>query len=370
MQKRLYIFFILLGFLSLYTAHLLQDLLETSFVRAMAYALVVMFFVVAWQFLFRLRPESTEKPWARILVWIGSIGMGFWSVWVGLNIFYDLILSIFFYFSFPAGSYHWLPLAIFLFAALASLAGWISLWRGPQIKRVTIPFAGALKKFKLVQISDLHVGPTIRGAYVEKVVEKINALEPSVVVLTGDIVDGEPDILRKHLQALKKIRSTHGVFYVTGNHEFYWGAERWIEEFRALNCIVLNNENRVIDFNGVKILIAGVTDSHAEHFVPALKADIFAAAKTTELCSLKILLAHRPDFFLEAEKLGFHLQLSGHTHAGQYFPWNLLVRFFHRYYRGLEKFKSLWVYVNVGTGYWGPANRFGVPAEITEIVFS
>jgi predicted MPP superfamily phosphohydrolase len=181
------------------------------------------------------------------------------------------------------------------------------------------------------------------------------------------LVDGSPDTLSEHVEPLSLLRAPHGVLYVTGNHEYYWGVERWLGKIQKLGMRPMMNENFILNIGGAKILIAGVTDTSGEMFKVEHRSDPRKAIKNSENSDYKVLLAHRPDSYLEAEAAGFNLQLSGHTHAGQFFPFNFIVALAHKYYRGLNLYKRLLIYVNSGTGYWGPANRFAVPSEITLI---
>jgi predicted MPP superfamily phosphohydrolase len=151
---------------------------------------------------------------------------------------------------------------------------------------------------------------------------------------------------------------------VTGNHEYYWDAPGLVQKVRELGFTALINENRIVQVGSAKILIAGITDPMGQ-MLSGHAPDINKATRSSESTEFKIFLSHRPDAYLQSEPRGFDLQFSGHTHSGQYFPFNLLIGFFHKYSRGLYRHGHLWVYVNPGTGYWGPANRFGVPAEIT-----
>jgi predicted MPP superfamily phosphohydrolase len=209
------------------------------------------------------------------------------------------------------------------------------------------------------------VGPTILKDYVDNVVKKTLALTPDMIAVTGDLIDGTPEILKNHVAPLGLLKAPHGVFYVTGNHEYYWNVDSWLSKVQELGFQSLLNENKILTIGKSKIMIAGVTDTSAENFKTEHKSNPAKAFISSEKCDYKILLAHRPDSCIEAAKAGFDLQLSGHTHAGQFFPFNLIVSFVHRYYKGLNRHENMWVYVNSGTGYWGPANRFAVPSEIT-----
>jgi predicted MPP superfamily phosphohydrolase len=198
---------------------------------------------------------------------------------------------------------------------------------------------------------------------------KVNALKPDLIVLTGDVADGTPAGLMGQLKSLADLHAPLGKFYVTGNHEYYWGAEEWVKNMHDLGFIPLVNENRVVNFAGIKILIAGVTDMSAKQFLPAHKPDLPKAIFSHEQTDFKILLSHNPRTLCEAEHVGFDLQLSGHTHAGQFFPFSLLVPLAHKYHNGLNCQNKIWLYVNPSTGFWGPVNRFGIHSEITVIRF-
>lgn len=239
---------------------------------------------------------------------------------------------------------------------------------GPLVKKVTVPFpqlSDDLDGLTIAMISDFHIGPMIREGYVERVVQKILTLEPDLIAFTGDLADGTVDVLDKQVQPLAKLKAPLGNYYITGNHEYYWGVQEWIEKARSLGFVPLVNQNRLVRVGKSTLMVAGVTDLTAHHFVPEHRSDPKKAAASTKQISFKLLLAHRPTSCLEAEPLGFDLQLSGHTHGGQFFPFNLLIPLFYRYYRGLYRHGNMWLYVNPGTGYWGPPHRFLVPAEIT-----
>lgn len=239
---------------------------------------------------------------------------------------------------------------------------------GPGVKKVEIPLADlpeAFRGFRIVQISDLHIGPTIRASYVRNVVRAVNALNPDMVAMTGDITDGPPEELKEVAQLLAEMRSTYGRFFVTGNHEYYHEALRWMELHRASGTHVLLNENVRIQKEGAELAILGVPDVSAHQFVPEHVSSPAAAAKGVPEKVIKILLAHQPVIYKTAHAAGVHLQLSGHTHSGQFFPFNLVIGFFHDFYRGLGQFQGMWIYVNPGTGYWGPPLRAAVASEIT-----
>jgi predicted MPP superfamily phosphohydrolase len=241
---------------------------------------------------------------------------------------------------------------------------------GPAVRSVEIPLRNLPERFngfKIVQISDLHVGPTIGLEYTQNVVNIANSLKADLIALTGDFVDGTVEDLSADLAPISQLHAPEGVFFVTGNHEYYWNAPAWMTEFTKLGATVLANEHRIIQRDNDAIILAGVTDYSTRE-----RGDIQASSPQQALEGApanltKILMAHQPASYAMALKAGFDLQLSGHTHAGQYFPFTLMIRFFQKFYKGLNRYESMWVYVNSGTGYWGPPLRAGVPSEITLI---
>jgi predicted MPP superfamily phosphohydrolase len=257
-----------------------------------------------------------------------------------------------------------------LITMLATLIGFL-MARRPRLVDVTVPVTGlpqALHGFSITQITDLHVGPTIKRAFVERIVARVNALASDVIAVTGDLVDGTVADLSAHTAPLRALRARHGVYFVTGNHEYYSGAQAWTAELRRLGLTVLENQHVVIKHDGASLLLAGVTDFTAHHFDPAKRSDPTAALSGADRkIRPRILLAHQPSSAAAAAAAGFDLQLSGHTHGGQFWPWNLAVGFFQPFVSGLNHLHDLSVYVSRGTGYWGPPNRFLVPGEITRL---
>lgn len=239
----------------------------------------------------------------------------------------------------------------------------------PEVVEVDVPIAGLppeAEGFRIVQITDVHVGPTIKGDFLAAVVERINALEPDLVAVTGDLVDGWVDQLRDEVAALGQIRARHGAFFVTGNHEYYWDGLAWCDLVASHGLTVLVNEHRVIDHDGAKLLVAGVPDVSAGGMVAAHASDpAKACVGAPEGCGARILLAHQPRSIYAAAAAGYDLVITGHTHGGQYFPMNLLVYLAQPYVAGLERHDDTWIYVSRGTGYWGPPVRVGAPHEIT-----
>ncbi|WP_427914047.1 metallophosphoesterase [Ramlibacter sp. MMS24-I3-19] len=318
----------------------------------------------------------TARRWARPprsdqLAGAGLFALGLFSSQFVLTLLRELVLLAGWLAGAPAGLANatapWVP----LLALAATLVGFLNTRRTARVKQVDVPIAGlpaALQGFTIAQISDLHVGPTIRARYIQRIVDRVNALEADAVAITGDLVDGPVHELGPHVAPLSGLRSRHGSFFVTGNHEYYAGAAPWLAEVRRLGIRVLLNEHVVIEREGSALVLAGVTDFTAHHFDATHQSDPDAAlAGAPKHAGAKVLLAHQPRSATAAEQAGFDLQLSGHTHGGQFLPWVFFVRFQQPFTAGLHRLGRLWVYVSRGTGYWGPPKRFGAPSEITRL---
>jgi uncharacterized protein len=323
-----------------------------------------------------LSGRIAKPPLANVLTWVGLLVMGLFSsllvltvlrdaalllLWLGAWVFSAELLP-----GFRAASAEAVP----LLALGVTLLGFLNARRTAAVVRVDVPIKGlpaALQGFTVAQISDVHVGPTIRQHYMRRIVNRVNALGADVVAITGDLVDGQVSELARHVAPLAELQSRHGTFFVTGNHEYYSGAHAWIVELRRLGLTVLMNEHVVLRHgaDSADLILAGVTDFSAHHFDESHRSDPAAALRGAPLDVVRILLAHQPRSAVAAEKAGFDLQLSGHTHGGQFWPWNLFVRFQQPFTSGLRQLQNLWVYTSRGTGYWGPPKRFGAPSEIT-----
>jgi len=258
--------------------------------------------------------------------------------------------------------------------AVAGVALFVTAWgylnarRTAAVRRVDVPIAGlpaGLHGFSIAQLSDMHVGPTIRRPYVERIVAAVNALDADMVAITGDLVDGSVPELAPHVAPLADLRSREGTFFVTGNHEYYSGAAPWVAELRRLGLTVLANQHVAIGRGEATLVLAGVNDFSAGHFDRASASDPARALAGSPPAAVRLLLAHQPRSAEAAEAAGFDLQLSGHTHGGQFLPWNFLVRLQQPFTAGLKRWRRMWVYTSRGTGYWGPPKRFGAPSEIT-----
>lgn len=225
----------------------------------------------------------------------------------------------------------------------------------------------ALDGFRIVQISDLHLGPTLDRAWCEGVVERVNALAPDLIAITGDVIDGSVERLRGDVEPLSRLRSRHGSFFCTGNHEYYFGPAEWCEHLASLGIRVLRNERVTIGDGGDSFDLAGIDDHRSKGMAEGHGPDLARAVEGRDEKRELVLLAHQPVAVLEAAEHGVGLQLSGHTHGGQMWPFHYLVFLSQPYVSGLVNHKGTMLYVNQGTGFWGPPIRIGTFAEITEV---
>jgi hypothetical protein len=309
-------------------------------------------------------------PWAVLAPWIT---MGFFSWLLVLTAGRDISVAAGALFVGTDALDAWIrnsAIAVMALTPVITIIGYAMARRTARVVRVDVPLAGLppqLEGFIIAQISDIHVGPTIKRDYVEAIVARVNSLEADMVAITGDLVDGSVRELSHHTEPLGSLASRHGTYFVTGNHEYYSGAHAWIREMRRLGANVLVNEHVVIEREGASLAVAGVTDYSAHHFDPSHRSDPGTALEGAPKDAVKLLLAHQPRTAQAAARAGVDLQLSGHTHGGQFWPWNLFVRMQQPFTAGLERLGRMWIYISRGTGYWGPPMRFGIPSEITRI---
>ncbi len=323
-----------------------------------------------------------------VLMWVSLIAMGFFSLLMTFTLSRDVFLVTYalaarlpfsgaqrLVTAESSGEVaHISALLVVLAAVLALLKGIYNARRRAPVVDVDIPIPNmsvALRGFTIVQLSDIHVGRTIRKGYLDAIVDKVNTLDADIVVITGDVVDGSVAELTVHTAPLARLRAKQGVYLVTGNHEYYSGADAWIAEFRRLGLRVLLNEHSVISVGTESLVLAGVTDYSGADFAPEHRSNpALALSGTTGRAGLRILMAHQPRSGADAEAAGFDVQLSGHTHGGQIFPWNFAVPLQQPFTAGLVRCGKMWMYVSRGTGYAGPPVRFGAPSEITRIRFT
>lgn len=313
--------------------------------------------------------RDSEEPGMvrRAILWVAGAGMGVLSFALVLLVARDLASLV------VRADLRTETASLGILGASAALFlfGFVRAQYGVRLRRVTIPvekLPSELSGLKILQISDLHVGPTIRKGFVEKLVAMGAEAAPDLVVFTGDFADGKVRELSDEVAPLASLHAPLGKYYVTGNHEYYWGGASWIEKARELGFTPLINAHEVVRKQGRALAIVGVPDPTAAGFgfegpdlgraLAGIPSDAFP----------RIFLCHQPILTTEADRRGVTLQLSGHTHGGQFFPWTLVASWVHKFNAGLHRLGNLWIYVSRGTGYWGPPVRVGSPAELTLLV--
>lgn len=351
-------------------ARLLPGLPTSEMRAALIISMALIYMIVIAGFMIR---HDISTPKTDKIAWVSFLFLGLFSWLFILTIIRDAVILISLFSSDPWHSIIkqnsiWAVLGLSL---LATLVGLFNARRAPSIVTVEVAIAGlptALEGFTIAQITDLHVGPTIKKGFVRKVVKATNALKADIIVLTGDLIDGDVAGLQEHTNELAALKAPHGVFAVTGNHEYYSGADQWIAEYRRLGMRVLQNEHEVIKQEDALLVVAGVTDFGAGNFDASQSSDPrLALSNSPANAALKILLAHQPRSMFAAEPAGFDLQLSGHTHGGQFWPWRYFVPLQQPLIAGLHTHGNMQVYVSQGTGYWGPPLRLGARSEISRI---
>lgn len=352
------------------------------FVLAVTAILAAAYAYLAW----RLGAE----PWQRIalltpfvLVWIvpvvywggGRRGEGLVDqllhqasylsmAWISFLLVFSLARDLLLIATFDVG----VPLV--LAASLAAMAvGALAALRGPRVKHVDIAVEGLhphLEGYRIAQITDLHIGHTIGRRYVERVARLTEGLAPDLVALTGDMVDGPVARLAAHVAPLGRIAAGGRAYFVLGNHDCYSGADAWLAHWRQMGMRVLMNAPAMVAKGEARVLVGGVVDPALAISHPGAAPRPDLAAQGGEAAHFRLLLAHNPRIAPLAARAGFDLQISGHTHAGQFFPWTLAVRLVHApHVAGLSREGRMQVYVSAGTGTWGPPVRFGTSPELT-----
>jgi uncharacterized protein len=335
--------------------------------------------------------NKIENAWVDAISWFGYVGLGLFSLLISIVFVRDVVWMV------SAGVRKLMALTRpradalnnatadpqrrrFLIRSMsvgiASVAtgltayGFYEARRRPAIMEIDVPFPtlpSDLDGFRIVQISDIHAGLTVKRDFIEMVVEQIEPLNAELIAFTGDLVDGSVAHLREHVAPLANLSAPFGKYFITGNHEYYSGAKPWVEEAKRLGFTVLLNEHCVVQKGAGSILLAGVTDYSGGQFIRSHASSPENAIAGAPKSDVKILLAHQPKSIHEASRVGFDFQISGHTHGGQFFPWNYAAALDQPFIAGLHKFKNTWIYVSKGTGYWGPPVRLGARSEITVI---
>ena len=351
--------------------------LKPSYKKLAWTAILTVPLILPFTFLFRI--WGINGTLIDLIGWIAFVGMGFFSLIIGWVVLRDLILLAGFLIrkyrkpksydaqrrAFLMNSMNYSIIGV---SALLTGYGIYEARRNPTMERINIHLPHLPPEFeglRIAQFTDLHVGPTIKRAFVQSAVDQINQLGADIIVFTGDLVDGSVSSLKNEVAPLGELAASEGVYFITGNHEYYSGVNAWLEQVERLGLRVLLDANNVITRGNRKLVMAGVTDFTAHRFEPDHVSDPVKALHGAETADIKILLAHQPVNIFGASQAGYDLQISGHTHGGQYLPWRFMVTLNQPYVIGLNKHKDTWIYVNRGTGYWGPPLRLGVPSEIS-----
>lgn len=253
-------------------------------------------------------------------------------------------------------------------ASLAATAavgyGTYTTLRGPVVKRVTIPLAKLPRTahgFRIAVVSDIHLGPVLGRAHTRRVVETINRTHPDLVAVVGDLVDGNVTDLAPAAEPLRELHARHGAFFVTGNHEYYSGADQWVDHVRELGIHPLENARTELpgfDLAGIND-VAGQTERAGPDYDQALGDRDPARAV--------VLMAHQPVTIHDTVRYGVDLQLSGHTHGGQMWPFTYIADATNPTVAGLERYGDTQLYVSSGAGTWGPPVRLGAPPDVTVV---
>ena len=359
-------------------ARLVRDLaLPSVWQRPLTGAVIALFVLVPLSFFLR----RAGIPGSVAVIWISSVWMGFLLLFLVVLAAGDATRGILYVAQRlretpPVDPERRLVLARLFALAVVVLTGGMSAaavrsgLARVAIKEVSVRLRRLPRKLDgltIVQLTDVHVGPTIGRVFIEDIVARTNAVSPDVIAITGDLVDGSIEELREHVAPLAKLKARYGVYFVTGNHEYYSGAPAWCAELERLGIRVLRNERVSIGDGEESFDLAGIDDAHAHQFGEGHGADLARAVAGRDPSRELVLLAHQPRAVFEAMVHGVGLQLSGHTHGGQIWPWKYFVRLQQPVVAGMATFGETQVYVSSGTGYWGPPMRLGAPAEITRL---
>jgi predicted MPP superfamily phosphohydrolase len=368
----------------------------TTFLIFLAVAIAILGGMHGYLWLRLVRDPALPEPWRRLFTWV-LLGAG---LLIPVGLFAARLAGRSWIRVVPGVAFLWMGMAFLLFATLLAIdlvrgGAWLSSWVADWFRPLPEPPADparrqfvaravaggppprsppALSGFTIAQISDLHVGPTIREKEVRRVVEQTNALKPDLIAITGDLMDGTPQELGHIVAELANLKARHGVIFVTGNHEYYSGVDAWLELLPRLGIRPLRNEQLLIGDEGGRFTLAGVDDWSAAQFGRGHGMDLEKAVAGHDPATALVLLSHQPRDFQAAVRAGVDLQLSGHTHGGQLFPFNLAVRATVPWVKGLYREtvegRVGQIYVSRGTGYWGPPMRLGSPPEISKLILT
>lgn len=325
--------------------------------------------------------RNLSRDRSRWLAWPASLWMGFaflGLVFLGIS---DVLLAIVLGVGAVVGERAGFEAQASLDRAQAVAAGLVTLIVGfhavreglsfPRVRQVEIHLSRWPRErdgLRIVQISDIHIGALLGRSFASRLVDAVNALEADIVAVTGDLVDGRVQHLAAEVEPFSRLRGREGVFFVTGNHDHYSGADEWAACVGELGLSVLRNDHRILGRGAGAIAIVGVDDHRGSFGGEEGGEDLDRALKGLAPGVPVVLLAHDPGSFKAACARGVDLQISGHTHDGQIWPFRYAVRLATPFVEGVHVRGDSQIYVSRGTGFWGPPMRLGAPAEITEIV--
>ena len=325
-----------------------------------------------------------DPPWGRLALFVPYLWMGSIFYLVVLLLGADVVRLLLWL----AGKIGWggwlladphhqvrfarvVALVVLAVTLVIDVVALVTAWLPPRLRRFEVQLPGlgrALAGTRVVQLTDLHLGTTLGREYLEEVVERVAALEPDLVVLTGDAVDGLAGRRAYMVQPLARLHPPLGKYFVTGNHEFYSDWLAWRPVFEKLGFELLDNRCRTISRGDASLRLAGVYDFDGGRFDPAWRPDLDRALAGCPGTGPLLLLSHQARIVEAAAARGVDLVLAGHSHGGQIWPWSYLVLMQQPVIAGLHRFGSTWLYVSQGTGFWGPPLRFLTRSEITLIV--
>jgi uncharacterized protein len=296
-----------------------------------------------------LLERTLSNAFSRIFYFLAAswVGVAFFLLW-GLIIYYTLTL----FFKLPSYA-----AGIIIISITIIISGYSILKANHlEIKDIKVPIKGLKEKIHIVQITDIHIGPVREHKFVQKLVKICNQQNPDMIFITGDLFDGSSQINDEIIEILKKFNAP--VFMVTGNHDYFQGIDEVYHALKPTQIRLLCNQ--MILFNDLQVIGVGYS-FQSGHLEKSLQNIDFERDKPT------VLLYHLPRELEAAHKVGVDLQLSGHTHNGQIFPFKYLVKLQFPYIGGLYQYKGTSLYVSQGTGTWGPPMRLGSRCEVTNI---
>lgn len=255
-------------------------------------------------------------------------------------------------------------LLVLLLSALLSVYAIYQGVKIPDINYITVEHQFINKNLRIVQLTDTHIDRTTPLSRVRKIVEKVNSLNPDIIVLTGDIFDDDSTVLENQLAIMANLSAPYGVYASMGNHEFYTGFYSWLYRYKKLGFKVLVNQGETVAGD---IFISGVPDAYAAFEHPDLNINLSKCLEGSHMKQFRILLSHTPEIINSISSFNFQLMLSGHTHGGQIFPFHIFVKKANQYLSGDYDVNGIKLHVSPGAGTWGPSMRLLAPSEIAVI---